>query len=230
MFFFFVCVALTVAVFLVEKSGRLLNLEEGRNTIAGTINTIMAENLSLPPVASQVFCVWLISPLLRKQGIWHISKNNLCYYSVGVFIALFPTEVKLTFLSCSFFECMHAYLKSCSCRAICYLWSFQSTFNNNYLTHTFPHYVSYKYMYMKKKLPTLHCKKTLKKDANNVNLSYILQSVLVLTSFTQCSMSVVFISSIFSFPFFRATIKRSPPPIQTTQSVGRITEKVYRCY
>ena len=63
---FFVCVALTVAVFLVEKSGRLLNLEEGRNTIAGTINTIMAENLSLPPVASQVFCVWLISPLLRK--------------------------------------------------------------------------------------------------------------------------------------------------------------------
>ena len=65
-FFFFLCVALTVAVFLVEKSGRLLNLEEGRNTIAGTINTIMAENLSLPPVASQVFCVWLISPLLRK--------------------------------------------------------------------------------------------------------------------------------------------------------------------
>ena len=65
-FFFFVSVALTVAVFLVEKSGRLLNLEEGRNTIAGTINTIMAENLSLPPVASQVFCVWLISPLLRK--------------------------------------------------------------------------------------------------------------------------------------------------------------------
>lgn len=66
LFLFFVCVALTVAVFLVEKSGRLLNLEEGRNTIAGTINTIMAENLSLPPVASQVFCVWLISPLLRK--------------------------------------------------------------------------------------------------------------------------------------------------------------------
>lgn len=58
---------LTVAVFLVEKSGRLLNLEEGRNTIAGTINTIMAENLSLPPVASQVFCVWLLSPLLQLQ-------------------------------------------------------------------------------------------------------------------------------------------------------------------
>lgn len=58
--------ALTVAVFLVEKSGRLLNLEEGRNTVAGTINTIMSENLSLPPIASQVFCVWLISPLLRE--------------------------------------------------------------------------------------------------------------------------------------------------------------------
>lgn len=58
--------ALTVAVFLVEKSGRLLNLEEGKNTVAGTINTIMSENLSLPPVALQVFCVWLISPLLRK--------------------------------------------------------------------------------------------------------------------------------------------------------------------
>ena len=55
-----------MAVFLVEKSGRLLNLEEGKNTIAGTINTIMSENLSLPPVASQVFCVWLISPLLRE--------------------------------------------------------------------------------------------------------------------------------------------------------------------
>jgi len=55
-----------VAVFLVEKSGRLLNLEEGKNTIAGTINTIMSENLALPPVASQVFCVWLISPLLRE--------------------------------------------------------------------------------------------------------------------------------------------------------------------
>jgi len=52
---------------LVEKSGRLLNLEEGRNTIAGTINTIMSENLSLPPIASQVFCVWLISPLLQLQ-------------------------------------------------------------------------------------------------------------------------------------------------------------------
>lgn len=59
--------ALTVAVFLVEKSGRLLNLEEGRNTEAGTINTIMSENLSLPPIASQVFCVWLISPLLQLQ-------------------------------------------------------------------------------------------------------------------------------------------------------------------
>ncbi|XP_078349725.1 putative FERM domain-containing protein FRMD8P1 [Oculina patagonica] len=58
---------LTVAVFLVEKSGRLLNLEEGRDTVAGTINTIMSENLSLPPVASQVFCVWLISPLLQLQ-------------------------------------------------------------------------------------------------------------------------------------------------------------------
>lgn len=58
---------LTVAVFLVEKSGRLLNLEEGKNTVAGTINTIMSENLSLPPVASQVFCVWLISPLLQLQ-------------------------------------------------------------------------------------------------------------------------------------------------------------------
>lgn len=58
---------LTVAVFLVEKSGRLLNLEEGRNTTAGTINTIMAENLSLPAIASQVFCVWLISPLLQLQ-------------------------------------------------------------------------------------------------------------------------------------------------------------------
>ncbi|XP_044163238.1 putative FERM domain-containing protein FRMD8P1 [Acropora millepora] len=58
---------LTVAVFLVEKSGRLLNLEEGRNTTAGTINTIMAENLSLPTVASQIFCVWLISPLLQLQ-------------------------------------------------------------------------------------------------------------------------------------------------------------------
>ncbi|KAJ7377457.1 FERM domain-containing protein 8 [Desmophyllum pertusum] len=58
---------LTVAVFLVEKSGRLLNLEEGRNTVAGTINTIMSENLSLPPIASQVFCVWLISPLLQLQ-------------------------------------------------------------------------------------------------------------------------------------------------------------------
>lgn len=191
----------------------------------------MAENLSLPPVASQVFCVWLISPLLRKQGIWHISKNNLWCNSVGVFIALFPTEVKLTFVSCSFFECMHAYLKSCSCRAICYLWSFQSTFNNNYLTHTFPHYISYKYMYMKKIANfALYFPISLKKDVNDVNLSYILQSVLVLTSFTQCSVSVVFISSIFSFPFFRATIKRSPPPIQTTQSVGRITEKVYRCY
>ena len=55
-----------MAVFLVEKSGRLLNLEEGKNTVAGTINTIMSENLSLPPVASQVFCVWLISPLLRE--------------------------------------------------------------------------------------------------------------------------------------------------------------------
>ena len=59
-------VAMTVGVFLVEKSGRLLNLEDGRNTTAGTINKIMAENLSLAPLASQVFCIWLISPLLRK--------------------------------------------------------------------------------------------------------------------------------------------------------------------
>lgn len=67
-----------MAVFLVEKSGRLLNLEEGRNTIAGTINTIMSENLSLPPVASQVFCVWLISPLLRKYKTFlHTDDNSM---------------------------------------------------------------------------------------------------------------------------------------------------------
>ena len=70
--------ALTVAVFLVEKSGRLLNLEEGKNTVAGTINTIMSENLSLPPVASQVFCVWLISPLLRE---YILIQNSLSIYS-----------------------------------------------------------------------------------------------------------------------------------------------------
>lgn len=71
--------ALTVAVFLVEKSGRLLNLEEGRDTVAGTINTIMSENLSLPPVASQVFCVWLISPLLRKYILNFLAfdKNSI---------------------------------------------------------------------------------------------------------------------------------------------------------
>lgn len=69
--------ALTVAIFLVEKSGRLLNLEEGRNTTAGTINTIMAENLSLPSVASQIFCVWLISPLLRKSLTSFVRKEKL---------------------------------------------------------------------------------------------------------------------------------------------------------
>ncbi|XP_048586316.1 FERM domain-containing protein 8 isoform X2 [Nematostella vectensis] len=59
--------ALTVCVFLVEKSGRLLNLEDGKLATAGAINRIMMENLSFPPEATKVFSIWLMSPLLQLQ-------------------------------------------------------------------------------------------------------------------------------------------------------------------
>ncbi|XP_031561008.1 FERM domain-containing protein 8-like isoform X2 [Actinia tenebrosa] len=59
--------AMTVAVFLVEKAARLLNLEDGKNATAGTMKRIMMENLSLQPDAEAVFCIWLKSPLLQLQ-------------------------------------------------------------------------------------------------------------------------------------------------------------------
>lgn len=57
---------MTVAVFLVEKAARLLNLEDGKNATAGTMKRIMMENLSLQPDAADVFCIWLKSPFLRE--------------------------------------------------------------------------------------------------------------------------------------------------------------------
>ena len=70
--------AITVAVFLVEKTGRLLTLEDGKSTTAGTINKLMAENLSLEPSSAKVFCLWLMSPLLRKLN----KENNVCCISL----------------------------------------------------------------------------------------------------------------------------------------------------
>ena len=65
-FLFLWCIAIMIAVFLVEKTGRLLTLEAGRNTTAGIINKLMAENLSLNPESAKAFCLWLTSPLLRE--------------------------------------------------------------------------------------------------------------------------------------------------------------------
>lgn len=59
--------AISVAVFLIEKVGRLLNLEFGKDTTAGLISKMMVENLAMPSQAKDVFCIWLISPLLRKS-------------------------------------------------------------------------------------------------------------------------------------------------------------------
>ncbi|XP_028398584.1 putative FERM domain-containing protein FRMD8P1 [Dendronephthya gigantea] len=56
-----------VAVFLVEKVGRLLNLEYGKDTTAGLICKMMVENLAMSSQAKDVFCIWLVSPLLQLQ-------------------------------------------------------------------------------------------------------------------------------------------------------------------
>ena len=53
-------------MFLVEKVGRLLNLEYGKDTTAGLISKMMVENLAMSSQAKDVFCIWLVSPLLRK--------------------------------------------------------------------------------------------------------------------------------------------------------------------
>ena len=58
---------MTVAVFLVEKAVRLLNLEDGKSATAGVMKRIMMETLTLAPEADKVFCIWLKSPLLRKN-------------------------------------------------------------------------------------------------------------------------------------------------------------------
>ena len=58
-------VAVNVAVFLVEKVPRLLTLEYGKDTTAGLILKMMVENLAMPSKAKDVFCIWLVSPLLR---------------------------------------------------------------------------------------------------------------------------------------------------------------------
>ena len=63
-----VITAISVAVFLVEKVGRLLNLEYGKDTTAGLICKMMVENLAMSSQAKDVFCIWLVSPLLRKSG------------------------------------------------------------------------------------------------------------------------------------------------------------------
>lgn len=57
---------LTVAVFLVEKAVRLLNLDDGKSATAGTMCKIMRETLSLHADSEKAFCIWLKSPLLRK--------------------------------------------------------------------------------------------------------------------------------------------------------------------
>ncbi|CAB4029944.1 Hypothetical predicted protein [Paramuricea clavata] len=59
--------AISVAVFLVEKVGRLLNLEYGKDTTAGLICKMMVENLAMSSQAKDVFCIWLVSPLLQLQ-------------------------------------------------------------------------------------------------------------------------------------------------------------------
>ncbi|KAK3749498.1 hypothetical protein QZH41_013476, partial [Actinostola sp. cb2023] len=59
--------SMTVAVFLVEKAVRLLNLEDGKSATAGVMKRIMMETLTLAPEAGKVFCIWLKSPLLQLQ-------------------------------------------------------------------------------------------------------------------------------------------------------------------
>ena len=60
---------------------------------------------------------------------------------------------------------------------------------------------------------------------NNVSLSYILQSVLVLTSFRWCSMSVVFIISIFSFPFLELQLKDHHRPFRLRKVWAELLKK-----
>lgn len=57
---------MTMAVFLVEKAVRLLNLDDGKSATAGSMAKIMRETLSLPIEAEKAFCIWLKSPLLRE--------------------------------------------------------------------------------------------------------------------------------------------------------------------
>ena len=52
-------------MFLIEKVPRLLTLEYGKDTTAGLILKMMVENLAMPSKAKDVFCIWLVSPLLR---------------------------------------------------------------------------------------------------------------------------------------------------------------------
>ncbi len=66
--------AMNIAVFLKEGTGRLLLLENGKLTTAEEIKQMMISNLALPEEADKVFAIWLISPLLGKTKLYLFIK------------------------------------------------------------------------------------------------------------------------------------------------------------
>nr|XP_006813165.1 PREDICTED: FERM domain-containing protein 8-like [Saccoglossus kowalevskii] len=58
---------LDVCVFLRDGSGHEFSVECGKRATAQDLCDLMQANLCLPPVASELFCLWLSSPLLKLQ-------------------------------------------------------------------------------------------------------------------------------------------------------------------
>ncbi|XP_070578032.1 putative FERM domain-containing protein FRMD8P1 isoform X2 [Ptychodera flava] len=58
---------LEMCIFLRDGTGHEFNVEGGKRATAQELCTLMQTNLNLPPVASELFCMWLTSPLLKLQ-------------------------------------------------------------------------------------------------------------------------------------------------------------------
>ncbi|XP_035684288.1 FERM domain-containing protein 8-like [Branchiostoma floridae] len=69
---------LELCVYSMDKCGLQFCLDNGKHTTAGELSKLVQGNLDLPQQASEVFCLWLTSPLLQLQLKPHHKPYKLC--------------------------------------------------------------------------------------------------------------------------------------------------------
>lgn len=60
---------LDVCIFLRDGTGHEFSVESGKKASAQDLSDLMQSSLDLPVVASDLFCLWLSSPLLSKKSV-----------------------------------------------------------------------------------------------------------------------------------------------------------------